>query len=66
MAYQRPDVRAGAVRLHFNENTAGCSPAVLEAIQSITREEVAFYPDYKPVTAGAATACAMGRLTETV
>jgi histidinol-phosphate aminotransferase len=51
MTYQRPDVRAGALRLHFNENTDGCSPAVLAALRSIGREEAAFYPEYGPITA---------------
>lgn len=46
MTYQRPAERAGALRLHLNENTGGCSPAVIEAIRSITAEEVACYPDY--------------------
>jgi histidinol-phosphate aminotransferase len=57
MPYQRPDVSQG-LRLHFNEHTGGCSPAVLEALRSITREEAAWYPDYAPVTA--ATAAAFG------
>jgi histidinol-phosphate aminotransferase len=51
MAYIPPSIRAGALRLHFNENTAGCSPAVLAAIHAITREDAAFYPDYEPITA---------------
>jgi len=34
------------MRLHLNENTAGCSPAVLEAIRRLGRCEAAFYPDY--------------------
>jgi histidinol-phosphate aminotransferase len=44
--YQRPADRAGALRLHLNENTGGCSPAVIEAIRRITAEDVAIYPDY--------------------
>jgi histidinol-phosphate aminotransferase len=44
--YQRPSDRAGALRLHLNENTGGCSQAVIEAIRQITTEEVAMYPDY--------------------
>jgi histidinol-phosphate aminotransferase len=39
------------LRLHLNENTAGCSPAVLDALRSITAEEVGCYPDYPSVTA---------------
>jgi histidinol-phosphate aminotransferase len=44
---------AVALRLHLNENTAGCSPAVLAAVRSLTAEELAWYPDYDAVT----TAC---------
>jgi histidinol-phosphate aminotransferase len=36
---------AGALRLHYNENTAGCSPAVLAAIRRITRHDAGHYPD---------------------
>jgi histidinol-phosphate aminotransferase len=35
------------LRLHLNENTAGCSPKVLDAIHRITAEDVATYPDYE-------------------
>src|SRR5829696_3227189 len=34
------------MRLHLNENTAGCSPTVMEALRRLGRSEVAFYPDY--------------------
>lgn len=43
--YERP-AAAGGLRLHLNENTAGCSPRVLEAMRGITREEAAVYPEY--------------------
>lgn len=43
------------LRLHLNENTAGCSPRVLAALQAITREQAAFYPDYDRATALCAT-----------
>ena len=33
--------RAGKLRLDFNENTVGCSPAVLRALRGITREQMA-------------------------
>jgi histidinol-phosphate aminotransferase len=46
VSYLRPADRAGALRLHLNENTGGCSPAVIEAIRQITTEDVAIYPDY--------------------
>ena len=51
MSYNRlPEVRNG-LRLHLNENTAGCSPAVLQAIAETSTDEIAFYPDYEPITA---------------
>ena len=46
--------RAAPLRLHMNENTAGCAPAVLEALRGLTAEAVAQYPDY----ADAEAACA--------
>jgi len=39
--------RRGLLRLDFNENTVGCSPRVLEAINNIKEEEIAAYPEYK-------------------
>jgi histidinol-phosphate aminotransferase len=44
--------RAG-LRLHLNENTAGCSAAVLAALRSIQPQDTAFYPDYAAITAAA-------------
>lgn len=44
-----PDIEAGR-RLHLNENTAGCSPAVLCAIARLTREDIAVYPAYARAT----------------
>jgi histidinol-phosphate aminotransferase len=49
--YERVATPSSGLRLHLNENTAGCSPRVLEAIQSLTREQAAFYPDYDEVVA---------------
>ena len=46
----RPADRAGALRLHLNENTGGCSPAVIEAIRQISAEDVAYYPDYSALS----------------
>jgi histidinol-phosphate aminotransferase len=40
---------AAGLRLHLNENTAGCSPKVLAALHRLTREQAAFYPDYDHV-----------------
>jgi histidinol-phosphate aminotransferase len=44
--YQKPAASEGGLRLHLNENTAGCSPAVLETLRALTRLDAAFYPDY--------------------
>jgi histidinol-phosphate aminotransferase len=49
--YERPAAAAGMLRLHLNENTAGCSPAVVEALGAMTAENVAFYPEYDAVVA---------------
>lgn len=38
--------RRGKLRLDFNENTVGCSPKVLEAINNINEVEIAAYPEY--------------------
>jgi histidinol-phosphate aminotransferase len=38
--------RAGKLRLDFNENTMGCSPAVLRALRRVSREQLAIYPEY--------------------
>lgn len=42
--------RAGKVRLDFNENTAGCSPAVLRAIAKLTPQLYGMYPEVLPAT----------------
>src|SRR5215831_12000270 len=34
------------MRLHLNENTAGCSPAVIEALRQLGRADAGLYPDY--------------------
>jgi histidinol-phosphate aminotransferase len=42
--------RLGKVRLDFNENTVGCSPAVAAALkEAISPERLAVYPDYGAV-----------------
>jgi histidinol-phosphate aminotransferase len=46
MQYQKPAELYDGLRLHQNENTAGCSPRVLEALQSIRAEQIGFYPPY--------------------
>ena len=42
--------RAGKLRLDFNENTVGCSPAVLRALARLTPEQMAMYPEYEATT----------------
>lgn len=56
MSYQYDVVvrPSSGLRLHLNENTAGCSPRVLEAIRSVTRHDAAFYPDYDRAIAACA------------
>ena len=39
--------RGGKLRLDFNENTSGCSPAVRRALARISRDEVSMYPEYQ-------------------
>ena len=34
------------MRLHLNENTAGCSPRVIEVLAALGRREAGIYPDY--------------------
>jgi len=47
----RSDVVSGsALRLHYNENTGGCSPAVVAAIREIDERQIASYPDVVPST----------------
>jgi histidinol-phosphate aminotransferase len=46
-----PDAGPSPLRLHYNENTAGCSPAVLDALGAIRREDLAVYPEYDGITA---------------
>jgi histidinol-phosphate aminotransferase len=49
--YNAPEEgRAKKLRLDFNENTVGCSPAVLRALSRMTAEEMAIYPEYQATT----------------
>jgi len=41
-----PDLGPG-LRLHLNENTGGCSPAVVEAVRAFDGNALARYPDYR-------------------
>jgi histidinol-phosphate aminotransferase len=43
------------MRLHLNENTAGCSPAVLEALRALGRQDAGCYPDYDRARAAVAS-----------
>jgi histidinol-phosphate aminotransferase len=49
--YERVTAPGDALRLHLNENSAGCSPAVIAALQGLSRHDIATYPDYDQVVA---------------
>jgi len=50
--YEAPaEGRSGKIRLDFNENTAGCGPAVLRALARLTPQQFAMYPEYQAPTA---------------
>ncbi|MBA3638507.1 MAG: histidinol-phosphate aminotransferase family protein [Acidobacteria bacterium] len=53
--YEKLSMPAEGLRLHLNENTGGCSQAVLDALGALTREMAAVYPDYTDATAATAT-----------
>jgi histidinol-phosphate aminotransferase len=42
------------LRLHLNENTGGCSPAVVAAVRAFDGERLARYPDYERAAADTA------------
>jgi histidinol-phosphate aminotransferase len=49
--YEAPsEGREGKVRLDFNENTSGCSPAVLRALGKMSPKQIAMYPEYQRST----------------
>jgi histidinol-phosphate aminotransferase len=52
--YERVRTPSTGLRLHLNENTAGCSPTVVAAIQALTRQDLAVYPDYDAAVAACA------------
>ncbi len=52
--YERVLTPSSGLRLHLNENTAGCSPRVMDALRTLTRENAAFYPDYHETIAACA------------
>jgi histidinol-phosphate aminotransferase len=46
--YEPPgEGRADKLRLDFNENTAGCSPAVKRALAKLSPKQLAMYPEYE-------------------
>ena len=50
-AYEAPaEGRSGKLRLDFNENTSGCSPAVRRALAQLTTKQLAMYPEYQAPT----------------
>ena len=50
--YEPPaEGREGKIRLDFNENTGGCSPAVLRALNKLTAKQIAMYPEVLKGTA---------------
>jgi len=62
--YERVATPASGLRLHLNENTAGCSPAVIDALARLTRTAIAEYPDYD--AAISATAARLGVAAESL
>jgi histidinol-phosphate aminotransferase len=49
--YEAPaEGRSDKLRLDFNENTSGCSPAVRRALAQLTTKQVAMYPEYRAPT----------------
>ena len=48
-SYHPPLARRNGLRLDFNENTAGCSPRVLERLRQLTAEDLARYPEREPI-----------------
>jgi histidinol-phosphate aminotransferase len=53
--YEKVPTPASGLRLHLNENTSGCSRAVLDAVRRMTAQDAAFYPDYSPAIAACAS-----------
>lgn len=50
-SYHPPLKGRNGLRLDFNENTAGCSPRVVERLRSLTPEQLTKYPEREPVEA---------------
>jgi histidinol-phosphate aminotransferase len=47
--YHPPLADRVGLRMDFNENTAGCSPAVLRKLQALTVDDLARYPERGPL-----------------
>lgn len=45
-----PEGRLQKLRLDFNENTVGCSPAVRRSVARLSAQELAMYPEYQKPT----------------
>lgn len=54
--YEKVLTPSTGLRLHLNENTAGCSPKVLDALRGLTTTDISFYPDYDDVIGACAKA----------
>ena len=52
--------RQGNLRLDFNENTSGCSPSVIKALRSATRDFLSTYPEYTNLRKQLAEYCNVG------
>src|SRR5438045_7186413 len=52
--YEKPPELYDGLRLHQNENTAGCSPRVIDALRTLTADRVSFYPPYEATIAACA------------
>ena len=48
--YEKTAAARTGLRLHLNENTSGCSPAVIRALREMTPEAIACYPDCSAAT----------------
>ncbi|HUX67341.1 MAG TPA: histidinol-phosphate transaminase [Terriglobales bacterium] len=55
-AYTPPQEGRAGLRLDFNENTVGCSPAALAALRATSAEDLARYPAYAEAEAEIAAA----------
>lgn len=46
LQYEQALAARDGLRLHLNENTGGCSPAVVERLRRVGADEMAYYPAY--------------------